>query len=280
MSLRFRRVAGADAGGGARVREAASRMRRFNNLRQMGLALHQYHDLYQQFPAGISYRNGNDPNLFMSWQARLLPFLEQQSLWQTTLQAYQQEKDFQVDPPHVGFASIQPSFICSSERGRRTWELLTASASPSLTIWVSKVSTCGVTMARFTEIRKRASRILRMAQVILLQSASVHPARMVGMVGGTRVGDKIKPGLSTQYWAWPRRITRIIHLCLSAPSVPTNSVPDATTISAIASISGAITPAGRTSCADGSAHFLHFSAAPLMRALATRSGGEPVALPD
>src|SRR5438105_2388440 len=63
------------------VRDAASRADCGNNLRQLGLGLHQYPGDSRHFPPGLSYRGGADPYPFMSWHARLLPYLEQRALW-------------------------------------------------------------------------------------------------------------------------------------------------------------------------------------------------------
>jgi prepilin-type N-terminal cleavage/methylation domain-containing protein/prepilin-type processing-associated H-X9-DG protein len=53
------------------AREAARRMQCKNNLRQMGIALHLYHDLYKNFPSGFIWPNGT------LWSGQLLPQLEQ-----------------------------------------------------------------------------------------------------------------------------------------------------------------------------------------------------------
>lgn len=61
------------------AREAARRMSCSNNLKQMGLALHNYHDTFRRFPPGGFY----DRDLTSSsWsvQARILPQLEQGNL--------------------------------------------------------------------------------------------------------------------------------------------------------------------------------------------------------
>jgi len=58
------------------AREAARRSACSNNLHQLGLALHQFHDLRQTFPPG---RGGPAPTVF-SPQAYLLPYVEQRGL--------------------------------------------------------------------------------------------------------------------------------------------------------------------------------------------------------
>jgi prepilin-type N-terminal cleavage/methylation domain-containing protein/prepilin-type processing-associated H-X9-DG protein len=62
------------------AREAARRSQCVNNLKQFGLALHNYHDVHGSFPIGngLNVTNGLRNNL--SQQTRLLPFMEQTSL--------------------------------------------------------------------------------------------------------------------------------------------------------------------------------------------------------
>lgn len=61
------------------AREAARRMSCGNNLKQIGLALHNYHDTYKAFPPSALIPNGATADSF-SPQARLLSFLEQENL--------------------------------------------------------------------------------------------------------------------------------------------------------------------------------------------------------
>jgi prepilin-type N-terminal cleavage/methylation domain-containing protein/prepilin-type processing-associated H-X9-DG protein len=70
-----------------KVREAACRLSCANNLRQMGLALHHHHDVQSAFPAGyvalMPYRDGaTDTAPGWGWAALLLPYLEQDNLYQ------------------------------------------------------------------------------------------------------------------------------------------------------------------------------------------------------
>ena len=61
------------------AREAARRTQSSNNLKQIGIAIHNYHDVYNMFPpAVVKDANGNP---LYSGRVLLLPFMEQQSLF-------------------------------------------------------------------------------------------------------------------------------------------------------------------------------------------------------
>jgi prepilin-type N-terminal cleavage/methylation domain-containing protein/prepilin-type processing-associated H-X9-DG protein len=60
-----------------KVREAAARMQCSNNLKQMGLALHNFHDVHKRLPYG---RTGGRPQDF-TWAVLILPFIEQDNIY-------------------------------------------------------------------------------------------------------------------------------------------------------------------------------------------------------
>jgi prepilin-type N-terminal cleavage/methylation domain-containing protein/prepilin-type processing-associated H-X9-DG protein len=71
-----------------KVREAASRMKCTNNLKQIGLALHGYHDVNNVFPPGYIDGNtnpastpNNDVGPGWGWASFLLPYLEQGNVY-------------------------------------------------------------------------------------------------------------------------------------------------------------------------------------------------------
>ncbi|MFN3149877.1 DUF1559 domain-containing protein [Bremerella sp.] len=66
------------------AREAARRMSCTNNLKQLGLAVHNYHDTFGSFPAGgMGYYNtaGNKDNNATAWSLHLFPFFEQNNIY-------------------------------------------------------------------------------------------------------------------------------------------------------------------------------------------------------
>src|SRR5689334_7924644 len=70
-----------------KVREAAARAKCMNNLKQIALAVHNYHDANGSLPAGTVFRTGPPSGLYdhyECWAISILPFVEQQaifSLW-------------------------------------------------------------------------------------------------------------------------------------------------------------------------------------------------------
>ena len=61
-----------------KIREAANRMKCSNNLKQMGLALHGYHDVNNAFPKGGDGGWGSNRG---SWIVYTLPYIEQDNLF-------------------------------------------------------------------------------------------------------------------------------------------------------------------------------------------------------
>lgn len=92
------------------AREAARRTACFNNLRQIGIGLNAYHAAKQSFPpGGIEWRpRGDTEKRQLAWSAFLLPYLEEQSLYdQLDLST-----PFDSDENATAAAEIVPVYIC------------------------------------------------------------------------------------------------------------------------------------------------------------------------
>lgn len=65
-----------------KVREAANRTQCANNLKQLGISLHSFHDNYKAFPASgwTTAGPGNPAGMYVGWRALTLPFIEQENL--------------------------------------------------------------------------------------------------------------------------------------------------------------------------------------------------------
>src|SRR4051794_9270105 len=64
-----------------KVREAASRAKCANNLKQIGLALHNHHDSRGTFPPGGMQTGANGTSCYTNWAIEILPYLEQGDLY-------------------------------------------------------------------------------------------------------------------------------------------------------------------------------------------------------
>lgn len=73
----------------AKVRDAAARAKSTNNLKQIGLAIHNYHDATNQFPRDITDKAGKP---LLSWRVAILPYIEQNALF----------RSFKMDEPWDG----------------------------------------------------------------------------------------------------------------------------------------------------------------------------------
>ncbi len=70
-----------------KVRTASKRMVSMNNMKQIALAMHNYHDVYGRLPAPAIMDKDGKP--LLSWRVAILPFIEQDNLY----------KQFKLDEP-------------------------------------------------------------------------------------------------------------------------------------------------------------------------------------
>jgi type II secretory pathway pseudopilin PulG len=119
------------------ARAAADRLSCQNRLRQIGVALHGYHDASFAFPPGqdwsefVSYNHGAVAGV--SWLAKILPFIGQESLWKQTQHAAVQDPVPWNNPPHVGLATVIPLYTCPSDP--RVTTAQQGRYPPDSTIW-------------------------------------------------------------------------------------------------------------------------------------------------
>jgi len=110
------------------AREAARRTQCRNNVKQLGLAFHNYHDVYQGFPAGWSINQSNFALQY--WGVSILPYLDQANIynqWDQSVCNLNEGAAFGLSS--VGIAkntalarNVIPAYLCPSNPATATVE--------------------------------------------------------------------------------------------------------------------------------------------------------------
>jgi prepilin-type N-terminal cleavage/methylation domain-containing protein/prepilin-type processing-associated H-X9-DG protein len=101
-----------------KVREAASRMKCANNLKQWGLAMHGYHDANGALP------EGNRGNPRRTWVVLVWPYVEQGNMYvqfDQTVNFWQPPNTY-VNTTNGIYAKTAPLYYCSSDRTNALWQ--------------------------------------------------------------------------------------------------------------------------------------------------------------
>lgn len=261
-----------------RVRDAMLRTRCQNNLRQIGLAVHMYQDTKGDLPPGTRGYGSDFP--FMNWLTRILPFVEQGVIWKQAAAAYAVDLDYIHDPPHP-FATVVALYGCPADP--RT---LQNGRAYDRRLRVAFTSYLGVEGRNQT----RKDGCLFLNSVLRLTDISD------GTSNTLLVGER--PPSADEVFGWwyagigqnwdgsadallgvRERNTRFYNICpLKTSFFGPGKFTDQ--CDALHFWSPHLGGGAHFLFADGSVHFLTYSIAPLMQALASRNGGEFVSSPD
>jgi prepilin-type N-terminal cleavage/methylation domain-containing protein/prepilin-type processing-associated H-X9-DG protein len=266
-----------------KARDAAARLKCANNLRQLGLAAHHYHDTTGSFSPGMrSPAVRNQPYPYASWLTMLLPYLDQAPLWNATVTAYQQARSPYKNPPHVGLATVIPTFACPADPRADQVQF-----APRDKFYVALTCFLGV------EGRDLSSR-----DGVLFRDSAVRFADITDGTSNTLLAGERPASADMQFGWWyagaGQRFTGSAEMVLGVRETNVMAVTKGSCPPGIYSygpgnlgdqcamfhfwslhIGG-----GHFLFADGSVHFLPYAAAPMLPALASRAGGEAAALFD
>jgi len=265
-----------------KVREAANRTTCINNLKQIGLAMHSYHDARGRFPVGY-YDPTPWPQLDngpgWGWGAYLLPYLEQDNLYR------QINFNLDVGDPANAAAGAQflKIFFCPSDEQITTFTV-TDGGSKSWTLAQGSYVACNGNdgVDDFT--------------------TPPHTGAFMRAIKGFRTSD-IADGLSNTLFVGDRTVKLSYSTWIGGPTGalnpflqdPPNFGAEVTLLMCHAGPTGPNTPgvfdADSTSSphrvgvpflfGDGSVHFLGNNIdIPVWMALATRTGGEAISGSD
>ncbi len=262
-----------------KVRAAANRLECSNHLKQIGIALHHYHDSYKVLPPGCSYKKGTDPQPHMSWMTRLLPYLEQEQLWQRAVDAFAVEKFFEK-PPHLDIlARYMPHFVCPADP------------------WSQVPWDYGNFQVAFTDYLGVEGFDLKKRDGVLFLDSRIRLADITDGTSQTLMVGERPPSSEHNFGWWyagwgqiktgsADSVLGVRELCVhpkykTCPPGPYEFHAGAGDDPCDAFHFWSLHPGGANFLfADGSVRFLSYSANGMLPALASRAGGEAVSLPD
>jgi prepilin-type N-terminal cleavage/methylation domain-containing protein/prepilin-type processing-associated H-X9-DG protein len=174
-----------------KVREAAARAKCQNNLKQLGLALHSYHDVNNHFPLYPTGNSSTTTRYTQNWTFTLLPFIEQDNI---TKMPFTNVAEFRntVRP------QVIPTYLCPSST------LPPTTVSGGLTI--SLVNYLGVTGRQRNDWRPPPLGVGLDTGVIAVTNASGQPVKigMLGITDGTSstIAFAERPPVPQLNWGW------------------------------------------------------------------------------
>jgi prepilin-type processing-associated H-X9-DG protein len=263
-----------------RVRESSARASCLNNLKQLGLALHTYHDLHGNFPPAAG-KTLSKPNRSLTWFASILPEIDQGAVWEGAQEAFQLDPVSFDNPPHTGLATVLRVYVCPDDSRSLSQMVDRDGIVGAYTSYIGVSGRNGFTDGvlvrmppgvRLTEITDGTSQTLMVAErppPDTLQAGWWYTYDRPGGYWGTLYGpDGVSPA---EPFPQPEEVC----------SPPFRFGPGVTSNPCDRLHYWSLHPGGGNYLfADGSARFLPYTAALIIGDLSTKAGNEPVSLPD
>jgi prepilin-type N-terminal cleavage/methylation domain-containing protein/prepilin-type processing-associated H-X9-DG protein len=283
------------------AREAARRMQCNNHLKQVGLGLHNRHDVHLKFPQGQYNPIGADPTPATPWNRAcwwhdLLPFVEQQNLY-NALEAYTKQTPA---PPYITWAvnsdgnnpstpgrnTVVKMFLCPSDKNGLKNRTVTANEQGFHGNYVlcggsnffnPTADPTGIDMngmfyvfskTRFADVTDGTSNTLMGGEIMVIKDTNVHDLR--GRYYNTWQGNNL---FSTLY---PPNtpVGDRSNYCINTREAPCQGL---TATSVVQSVRSFHPGGGNFLLGDGSVRFITNNInLTTYQALGTREGGEPL----
>jgi prepilin-type N-terminal cleavage/methylation domain-containing protein/prepilin-type processing-associated H-X9-DG protein len=272
-----------------KVRAAAARAQCQNTAKQLGLALHQYHDARHAFPPGHRSLNNADRKMYSGWCVAVLPCLEQPAL------AAQAEAAYRANPypfgpplgatPHPHLSTVVPAFLCAADS--RASSAQTSRRTNNVVAFTSYLGVAGLDAVSVRD-------------GVLYQNSATRFADITDGTSSTLLLGERPPSADYQFGWWyagvGQQLTGSADLVMGVREPNLQPIVSGSTCGPgrypFMAASGFDDPCGlfhfwsphpggaNFVFADGGVRFLSYSADPLMPALASRAGGEVANLLD
>jgi prepilin-type processing-associated H-X9-DG protein len=221
--------------------------------------------------------NRHSPFAYLNWHARLLPYLEQEQVWHQTVQAFQMKRPFTESPPHTARELPITVFVCPAD-GRAGGVAAFDEYRFGMT---SYLGVAGINSAR-------ADGSLYLDSNHRLGDLTDGTANTI-LVGERPTSADFRFGW--WYGGWGQNkdgecdgvlgVRTFNHQTSGCPEGPYSFQPGLLNNQCdMFHFWSPHSGGANFAFADGSVRFLSYSADPIMPALATRAGGETVAVPE